>query len=227
MFDWLKKSVTAAFGLFKGVPQEMVAREAAEMLRTWVTGKVTIGSQPPVDIRGQLIADMDKIEASGVPLTHLRGWYREALDGKFPFHENTMITLMAKIPQDDRPKVFARWNTLTRASFIERLNGLHHNALSQTVGAVVEGAMPYVKQGWMLAKGKGQELDKWVGERAQAIRAQQETPTSGHPILRILGLGVGVPIVLFVLLFAFLFDWRLGVGVILLLVGGIVIWKRR
>lgn len=185
--------------LFKGVPQEMIAREVSENLRAWLTGRVSVESKKE-DVRGQLLADLVTIQP---PLENLRRRHREALA---THRENRWVSLLIKVPHDVRSVVLPALDAMWDEEFEQALELLEHDALMQFCQRIISKTSPAFRRAWEAIQPRLQQYI--VPETGERFHRYTETVEQEHNwnlhraqearrgCFRILIWGLSVPIIL-------------------------------
>lgn len=183
MFKWLGKmfkgigrggkAISLYFG--HGVPQEIVARELAEYLRSWFTGKISVEPTAREDVRGQLLDDIRKL--SKVEREVLWRRHAEASERR---EENRFVILLSKIPRGVRGDVFSALAKMPDDQFWQALELLHHDAVWQFLEHALLHAGPALRQAWQAAREGGRLIAAQMPQTRQAWRDGVENIESRH-----------------------------------------------
>lgn len=204
MFSRLGSAVSSGVSsIGKDIPSEFVAEYLVEA----ATGahKTGPGREAPREhTRGRLMADITLIEQElGGTFTELRRRLREALkeDDK-PFNEDQVIKLLSHIPKDARKVVFGAYDEMTDEEFWLEMEHLHHNRIPQAAKLLWKRLSPQAKA-WIVSQAKkhGGQVDAWLANRADAIRAGTMRPrrSVGRSLLIIFVGGLGLVAILVVI----------------------------
>ncbi len=149
--SWLGKMFT------EELPAEAAALTGAGLI-SWAFGRrKTTPTGPYIDIRGQLYADITKIENEvGDKLANLRRRLEEARKGpkSEPMAENKMVNLLAKIPSEyeARKQVLLALDAAPDEEFTQALAFLEHDAIWQFLALIWKYAQPAFQQAYNFAK---------------------------------------------------------------------------
>jgi|GEM_PF-6241120 len=150
--SWFGKTVEKLF------VEELPAELAGAGLVSWALGKrKATPTGPYVDVRGQLYADITKIENEvGDKLSNLRARLEDArTNPDAPIGENKMVNLLAKIPAEleTRKQVLLALDAAPDEEFTQALEFLEHDAIWQFLALIWKYAKPAFRHAWEFAKG--------------------------------------------------------------------------
>ena len=83
------------------------------------------------DLRGELEVDLNRL-----PWEDTRNIRRRRREAKAQYRENRFVTLLAKIPREDRAEMFVLLDRMTDEEFWEELDALEHDVIPQWIARV-------------------------------------------------------------------------------------------
>jgi len=198
LWSFLKES---AKQIFKDIPADAIALWGYHTLFGRVKGKLDDPGLG-VDLRAEVEIDMLTLERTGKSLANIRKWHKQANENQFPYSEYDFMMLLAKIPRADREGVYVAWDGLKRYEFIQRLDAINHDYLTQKGSRAWFLTKPYLQQ-------KQQAVKIWAREQALGIelkrhaqledqKRQGPPPTLGSLIKKAFGVALFLAIVVII-----------------------------
>lgn len=119
--DWGKIIGKELWEVTKGATGEAIGKKVVEK-----TNEIIF-----CDLRGELEVDLNKL-----PWGETQNLRRRRREAKAQHRENRFVTLLTKIPRENRAEMFVLFDRMTEEEFWEELNALEHDVIPQLLDRV-------------------------------------------------------------------------------------------